>query len=346
MVGSWPRVAQGRRWGPVAFGAGAAILLYTRPWEGGPLVILVGLGLLRRGVAAWGPVVVLLGLAGGWLGYYNWRTTGNPLEPAYLSNMERYHHRKVFVFGSDREPPPVYRHEVMRQLYSYSYQLTPFSQQALTQRVIPSFAFFGGHLLVFVALAGAWLLRRDRRMRLVTWSTAAVSGAVMLTVWTRPHYLAPATAGFMILSMQALRLTGTVRWRGVRVGRLIAMVAFWSWLVLRAGAGVARLDEDASPQPWARQRDEIARQLEQSGGRHLVFVKYDTQQHDPNWEWVFNGADLGAGAPVIWARAMGDAEDRKLRSYYRNRAAWLVEVDADGGPRLQRLDPVRVEVAD
>lgn len=337
VVGSWPRMIAGERWGQAAFGAGTVILLYTRPWEGGVLTAVVTLGLFGRRVKRWGWAFVLVGLGGGWLGYYNWRTTGNPLEPAYLRNMATYHHRRLFLFGKDREPAPVYRHEAMRQLYSESYRLDPFSAEVVTQRTIPNFTFFGGHLLVFVMVGAGWLLWRDRRVRLVTWATGAVVGVVLLSVWMRPHYLAPATAGLMIVSMQALRWAGTFRWRGIRVGRLMAFAGLGCWLVLRAGVGVMRLEEDASPEPWARRRDEIARKLERNGGRHLIFVKYDTTRHNPNEEWVFNGADLGAGARIIWARAMNEAADGELREYYPNRMVWLVEVGGDGEPRLQRL---------
>jgi hypothetical protein len=269
----------------------------------------------------------------------NWRTTGNPLEPAYVRNMATYHHRRIFVFGADREPPPAYRHEVMRQLYSNSYSLQAFSAQALTQQMIPSFTFFGGHLLLFVILAGPWLLFRDRRTRPVTWSTAAVCGVAMLSLWTRPHYLAPAMAGIMIISMQALRFAGALRWRRMRVGRLLSFGALAAWLVLSAGIGVARLGEDASPKPWARQRQEIARSLEAGGGRHLILVRYDPSRHNPNDEWVFNKSDLGAGARVIWARALDDMADGQLRRYYRDRTAWSIEVDGAEGPRLRKLIP-------
>lgn len=337
LIGGWPRIAQGRWQGSLAFAVGAVVLLYTRPWEGAVLVGALGLGLLRRRVPVWAPMMLFVGLAAVWLAYYNWRTTANPLEPAYVRNMATYHHRRIFVFGADREPPPAYRHEVMRQLYSNGYNLQAFSAQALTRQMIPSFTFFGGHLLLFVILAGPWLLFRDRRIRPVTWSTAAVCGVAMLSLWTRPHYLAPAMAGIMIVSMQALRFAGTLRWRRVRVGRLLAFTALAAWLVLRAGIGVARLGEDASPKPWVRQRQEIARSLEAGGGRHLILVRYDLSRHNPNDEWVFNKSDLGTGAPVIWARALDDLADGQLRRYYPDRQAWLVEVDAAGGPRLHKV---------
>jgi hypothetical protein len=43
-------------------------------------------------------------------------------------------------------------------------------------------------------------------------------------------------------------------------------------------------------------------------------------------EWVYNHADID-GSAVIWARDMGDARNRELLDYYRDRKVWLLEPD-------------------
>jgi hypothetical protein len=68
-------------------------------------------------------------------------------------------------------------------------------------------------------------------------------------------------------------------------------------------------------------------------GRILIFVRY-WPGHIFRNEWVYNAADID-GSRVVWARDLGDAEDEKLRAYYPNRAAWLLEPDA----RPPRLSP-------
>jgi hypothetical protein len=54
--------------------------------------------------------------------------------------------------------------------------------------------------------------------------------------------------------------------------------------------------------------------------------------HDIHREWVYNRADIDR-AKVVWAREMSPAEDRELKSYFRDRKIWVVDADA-AEPRL------------
>jgi hypothetical protein len=47
---------------------------------------------------------------------------------------------------------------------------------------------------------------------------------------------------------------------------------------------------------------------------------------------VYNRADIDR-AKVVWAREMSPAEDRELKSYFRDRKIWVVDADA-AEPRL------------
>jgi hypothetical protein len=73
-------------------------------------------------------------------------------------------------------------------------------------------------------------------------------------------------------------------------------------------------------------------------GKLLLFVRY-WPQHIFQDEWVYNAADIDHSR-IVWARDLGAAEDEKLRRYYPDRAAWLLEPDA-APPKLTpyRLEP-------
>jgi hypothetical protein len=78
----------------------------------------------------------------------------------------------------------------------------------------------------------------------------------------------------------------------------------------------------------------VNRQLAQAPGRQLVFVRYDYPRHAFQDEWVYNEADIDASR-VVWARDLGAEEDEKLRRYYPERTAWLLEPDVRP-PRLEK----------
>jgi hypothetical protein len=85
--------------------------------------------------------------------------------------------------------------------------------------------------------------------------------------------------------------------------------------------------------PAPERRAAVNRQIAQSPGKQLVFVRY-WPQHIFQDEWVYNAANIDRSR-VVWARDLGSSENQKLLRYYPDRTAWLLEPDAMP-PKLTR----------
>jgi hypothetical protein len=69
----------------------------------------------------------------------------------------------------------------------------------------------------------------------------------------------------------------------------------------------------------------VAEALQREPGKQLVFVR--SGPWHSSGEWIHNRADMDA-SKIVWARDLGQDDDRKLLDYYRGRKAWLLEPDA------------------
>ena len=72
--------------------------------------------------------------------------------------------------------------------------------------------------------------------------------------------------------------------------------------------------------------------LAQATGKQLVFVRYWPRHLFD--EWIHNAANPDASR-VVFAGDLGSEENEKLRQYYPDRTAWILEPDA----RPPRLTP-------
>jgi hypothetical protein len=158
-------------------------------------------------------------------------------------------------------------------------------------------------------------------------------------VWHNAHYAAPALGLAILIVLLGMRCLRFWRWRGRRVGLYVVRCippACAAMLLITIVAGRISGDvfEQRSwrwPPPGNVERARIVRQLETSGGKHLVFVRYSLA-HDPGYEWVYNRADID-GSPVVWARELDRGSNAGLMRYYGDRRVWLVEPDVPS-PKL------------
>jgi hypothetical protein len=121
--------------------------------------------------------------------------------------------------------------------------------------------------------------------------------------------------------------------RGRPVGSAIAAAIVLLELV--APVGRARDLRHPPPAEWARAA--LTAELASTGQSHLVIVRYGPL-HVPNFEWVYNEADIDDAA-IVWARDRGDAENADLLRYFRSRQVSLLEVGFTKGPPIRKSYP-------
>ena len=335
---------------------GAVILAISRPYEGLLLCLPVVIALIHwltstRRVSALRfliratPAIALLIAGIAWLGYYDYKAFGNPLTLPYTINRTTYAMAPYYVWQEPR-PEPHYRHAEMRRFYQLD-ELDDYNRNhsvggffmMTTVKAIRGVYFFTGIALIPPLFLLPWALR-DRRIRFLVISLAVLAAGMAIEIYLIPHYLAPFTAAFYAVGLQALRHLYQCRAGGQPTGR-----AMTHWIigicVLMAALrpfnkqlGCAIPQKPVStwivswfgPDHFITERSQVEHQLELHPGGQLAIVRY-APDHDPLDEWVYNGADID-GSRIIWARAMDPANDADLIRYYSQRKAWLVQPDS------------------
>ena len=332
-----------RMWHGAFLGVGLVILANTRPFEGAcfslPLVAAV---LWKR---AWRPLlpmaaVLALGFAG--MGYYNWRVTGNPwLMPEALHY--RQYNQYPFFFFQHQLPEQHYRHAVLRDYYVGAEAMrgnyVPHGVGSFigifADRLQPLRRFFLGPLLILALAAGIGGLAS--RKLAVLWAAflAATVGVALESLYLMPHYYAPALCAMFALVVQAMRHLRHWTWLGRPAGlflvRAIPVICVLM-VATRALAAPLGIQVYGWPPSWYNsiggndERARIEATLRARPEKYVVVVRY-APQHNPEWEWVYNEADIDH-ARVVWAREMKSGNQRLL-DYFHDRKFVLVEPDID-----------------
>lgn len=262
------------------------------------------------------------------MGIYNRQLTGHALRLPHLHYHSIYNPEPLSFLGAEavtpRELAPDWHPERRSTTASVKVHIVDLAG---------SWVLFTGRALTPVLLLLPLVLRR-RWQRFALLLILLVAGSTLLSLFSPPHYVAPITCLVVLLLMQCLRTLLAMRWRGRRIGRLIAVCL----LLLCAVEHVV----DAVRGSYFNQRDrlgaraELVARLERSGGRHLVLVQYGPE-HNTHQEWVYNSARID-DQTVIFARSLDEPSNRALIDYFKGREIWSLRIDDDRAVP----DPVRL----
>lgn len=352
VLGAYARLRQKATWsGFGVLGAGAAVLMLSRPWEG-LLVCAPAVGALawraireKNRLSVWPSAAALAMIAGGalaFLAYYDYRLTGSAVATPYQLNRSTYATAPAFLWLPARSAP-AYRYRMLQRFYTEN-EMAEYRQGETVGGFAGKTAKkLGAGLFFFLGVAlfpAAVMLRRvslDRRVRFLVMTSIVFGVGISWNTFLLTHYFAPLTAAVYVLLLQALR-----HWRHCRPGGLFVVrwlvVVCVALAVLRLLAGSAGIAVDRSPAMWygsaplGLPRASVLARLDAAPGRQLAIVRY-APEHDPLDEWVYNEAGID-GAQVVWAREDDSGHvGTDLLQYFRDRQAWLIEPDANP-PRI------------
>lgn len=331
----------------LVYGAGSAILMNSRPYEGFILVAAATLGFACMGrwrIRALIPCVaaaaIVIGLSIAGMAYYNFAVTGSPAKLPYQVHEEQYTVAAALIW-QPLKPVPAYRHDVMRFMWS-KWDVGIYQ----TARDRPLYMFGVKLFLLFLFFVGYWPLLipllvvpwtwKNRRARL-----ASILGGVFLLAlvperFVLPHYAAPAAGLFFVVLVYGFVSLSRWKLKGRPRGKVLATVLGLAWVIQFVGVTVVNPPQREN---FPLKRAQILRELQTHEGKHLVFVRYGPT-HSFHEEWVYNAANIDASR-IVWSRTMGPADDQSVIDYYRDRQVWVL--DPDLNPPL--LTPYRAALA-
>ena len=257
----------------------------------------------------------------------NKAVTGSWTELPYT--LSRYQYGIPTTFRFQAVPRP-HRPLTTEQQIDYERQSETHERKAQFAERLPFLRFF---VLAPLFVAAPFFLRWIREPQYLRVL------AVLAILWIGtgfypyfyPHYIAVATCLFVLISVKGLESLALVKQEAAALVMALCLAHFLFWYGVRlagsldveiATARFESTDVLNSGDPGGRIA--INRHLAAAPGKQLVFVRY-SGQHGEN-EWIHNAANIDE-ARVVWALDLGPEEDAKLRQYYPDRTAWLLEPD-------------------
>jgi hypothetical protein len=346
VFGALPRLrAAPRRRDAILLGLGLAIHLITRPFESIFLLLAVALfwAPWRRtelkAAARFLPHIALVLLpAVALLAIQNKQVTGSWLTMPEALSQYQYGVPSALTFQAKATP-----HVPLTEQQTMDYKMQRSFQGERTETVgafllrleyrVRYYRFFFLAPL-YLALVAFLFALRERRFQWVALTLALFALGTNFFPAFQLHYVAAVTCLFVLVSVVGLERIAH-RWpEAARLVALLCAAQFVFWYGLHAlfdtaewSAAVRRYETwDSINHGNPERRIFVSQQLDRVPGRVLVFVRY-SPRHIFQDEWVYNRAAIDE-ARIVWARDLGDAENRQLLRYYSDRTALVLEPDA------------------
>jgi len=337
--------------------SGTVLLWFTRPFEGGVLVLSAGALLLfdvagkrfpkgsdwaRSGLRYFIAVLLTCGaLTLMFQAYYDFRVTGHALLLPYTLHHQQYDYAPLFWF--QRPPAPaLYTNPVVRESHQWEFQRYEERRNLFTRKgvwitdlervLVPPASKERLKVLESVAilvpiLVLSFRFRSDTALREIWFLLLLSMVPLLLESFTAPHYMVAVTVILIALSFRLIWLCLAHQWRKPSTGTYLAGLLTAMLFCGAAGNNIFRVwHELRHPFPFRRERAHVVKELTAHDGMQVVLVHY-SPLHDPNIEWVYNGADIDASR-VVWARDLGPEQDKQLIDYFRGRNFWLLDGDS------------------
>jgi hypothetical protein len=341
VVGAYGRLRKSIERAPsiAAYGAGAALLSCTRPYEGAVLFLTVTAALIwsLRSSPCLGKTFAQLALSlgvltlpvVGFMALQNRAVTGSMFDMPH--ELFRRQYATIPTFFWQPRQQPMYHHKALRDFfYQWEADLEDAQQWGTLVGLLPGIwgrlkasGHFVPHAMYFPVALLSLLAALLPRMRFFGLCLATAIAANALVNWFTPHYFAPVLGCMIGIHIEFLRYARTALRRS-RFGSYV-FPGLIACLIISFALRIYSKSNIPEDKRWAYQRQEILRKLDASNQGHLIYVRY-TPSHDPLREWVFNGPDLN-GEKVIWARQMSRDSDRALIKAFSDRIIWILEPD-------------------
>jgi 4-amino-4-deoxy-L-arabinose transferase-like glycosyltransferase len=280
------------------------------------------------------PVAFILLPAFIWMGYYNYRVTGDPLLMPYSLVDKQYGSWSPFLWSNHPRPEPKFDHEIFGSFFvKFENPRNQFVHQHFLLghlgNLIELYRFFLGLPLLLVILISSKHLMRNNRLRVPLLLLLLFYLGLSVEANLFPHYFAPATVLVILVAAAAIQDVSS-RFSPGKM-RLAAACAIFCYIaifdVCRVMDPLSRFCFRRDLREFIAQRDRVSTFLLKQPGQHLVLVRYGSNHAVEN-EWVYNGANIDQSR-IVWAHAMpGDKDDELLR-YYPARRVWVLDEDEE-----------------